>query len=158
MCLELIYENSESKNMVSYSYLAVEDKMIINKVFEDEDSINGINYSDFFESDSFLWIRLEDESGNPLLTSLINYFDIPEYEGSLCQELTNLYNSDLYTELIDNVIEMIIDANDSLGFTTTYIGDLIAEAFEKSDSIYIRTVDFGMYLPSHDDLHPFFYT
>jgi hypothetical protein len=53
---------------------------------------------------------------------------------------------------------MIIDATVVCGFTDTYIGDLIVEAYEECSLINIRTVDFGMHLPSYNDLHPFYDT
>lgn len=159
MCLEMIYRNSPSEYMVDYAYLAVKDKMIVNKVFEDENSINGIYYGGHFPDEGYVWVRIEDKNSEPLLTALINYSDIEEYEGSLCQQLTSLSNEELFDELTDNIVEMIIDADIISGFSRTYIGKLIEEAFNEDGScIFIRTVDFGMHLPSYDDLHPFYDT
>ena len=152
------YKDSDSEYMVDYSYLAIKDKMIVNKVFEDKMSINGINYGGNFIDEGYIWLRLEDKKGEPLLTALINYSDTLEYEGSLCEALTELCNNDLGDELIQNTIDMIIDATVVCGFTDTYIGDLIVEAYEECSNISIRTVDFGMHLPSYDDLHPFYDT
>lgn len=157
MCLELTYRNSPSEYMVDYAYLAVKDKMLVNKVFEDDTVINGINYGGDFLDEGYVWIRLE-KGGEPLLTALINYSDSSEWEGSLQQSLTFLYNDDLYGELVNNVIDMMSDANIVSGFSGTYIGELITDAFNESEQIFIQTVDFGMHLPSYDDLHPFYDT
>lgn len=158
MSSNLTYKDSDSEYMVDYSYLAIKDKMIVNKVFEDKMSINGINYGGNFIDEGYIWIRLEDKKGEPLLTALINYSDTLEYEGSLCEALTELHNNDLGDELIQNTNDMIIDATVVCGFADTYIGDLIAEAYEECSLINIRTVDFGMHLPSYNDLHPFYDT
>ena len=44
------------------------------------------------------------------------------------------------------------------GFTDTYIGKLIDEALNETQRYYIRTVDFGMHLPSELEIHPFYDT
>ena len=71
MCLDLLYRNSSSEYMVDFSYLAVKDKILVNKVYESEDEIK---YSGNFEN--YLWMRLENSKGEPVLTTLINYDDI----------------------------------------------------------------------------------
>ncbi len=58
MCLDLVYRNSRTEYLVDFSYLAINDKMLINKVFEDENGMNGVNYGGLF--DSYLWLKMED--------------------------------------------------------------------------------------------------
>ena len=48
MCLDLVYRNSRTEFLVDFSYLAIQDKMLINKVHEDENEMNGINYGGLF--------------------------------------------------------------------------------------------------------------
>ena len=158
MCLELNYRNSSSNCLVDFSYLAVKDKMIVNKVFEDDDIMNGINYGGYYP-EGYLWIRFENKDKEPVLTALINYAYSEEWEGSLQQALTNISNEEeLQEETIDNIVEMFRDAIDFSGFSGTYIGELIDEAVPEIETIFYRVVDFGMHLPSYDDLHPYYDT
>lgn len=159
MCLELTYRNSPSNCLVDFSYLAVKDKMLVNKVFEDEDIMNGINYGGQYPEEGYLWIRFENKEGEPVCTALINYADSEKWEGSLQQALTNISNEEeLQVQAIDNIMEMFDDAIDFSGFTGTYIGEIINEAVPEINTIFYRVVDFGMHLPSYDDLHPYYDT
>lgn len=156
MCTELTYRNSPSEFQVDFSYLAVRDKMIINKVYEDDEEMNGINYGGLYEN--YLWFKLEDTDGDTILTVLINYNDLPYSEetfwGSLQGELTTLYNEELYSDLYSNILDMFLDAVYITGFSGTYIGELIDEALSTPGRFYCRTVDFGMHLPEADNIHP----
>ena len=163
MCLDLLYRNSESEFQVDFSYLAVKDKILVNKVFETESEINGINYGGYF--DNYLWMRLEDSNGEPLITTLINYYDMEcdwedptSFWKTLQGQLTQLSNDVDGDDLIYNCMEMFWDATIISGFHETYIGNLINESMEEVASFYIRTVDFGMHLPSELEIHPFYDT
>lgn len=163
MCLSLLYRNSKSEFQVDFSYLAVKDKVLVNKVFETETVINGIDYGGYY--DNYLWMRLKDSNGCPIMTALINYYDI-EYDcedqtsfwKTLQGQLTQLNNNEFGEDLIYNCMEMFWDATIISGFYETYVGDLINEAFNDVNNFYIRTVDFSMHLPSKLDIHPFYDT
>ena len=163
MCLDLTYRNSRSEFLVDFSYLAIRDKMIVNKVHEDENIVNGINYGGFFEN--YLWMRLENSKGEPVLTTLINYDDIEcdfkdkeSFWKTLQGQLTHLSNEEYGDELVYNCAEMLYDTLLVSGFTDTYIGKLIDEALNETQRYYIRTVDFEMHLPSELEIHPFYDT
>lgn len=160
MCTELTYRNSPSEFLVDLSYLAIRDKMIVNKVYEDDTEINGINYGGLYEN--YLWFKLEDTKKNTVLTALINYDDLPFSEEtfwcSLQGQLTTLYNEELYSDLYSNVLDMFLDAVYISGFSETYIGELIDKSLSTPGRFYCRTVDFGMHLPSEDYIHPEFDT
>jgi hypothetical protein len=160
MCLDLLYRNSSSEYMVDFSYLAVKDKILVNKVYESEDEIK---YSGNFEN--YLWMRLENSKGEPVLTTLINYDDIEcdfkdkeTFWKTLQGQLTHLSNEEYGDELVYNCAEMLYDTLLVSGFTDTYIGKLIDEALNETQRYYIRTVDFGMHLPSELEIHPFYDT
>lgn len=160
MCLDLLYRNSSSEYMVDFSYLAVKDKILVNKVYESEDEIK---YSGNFEN--YLWMRLENSKGEPVLTTLINYDDIEcdfkdkeSFWKTLQGQLTHLSNEEYGDELVYNCAEMLYDTLLVSGFTDTYIGKLIDEALNETQRYYIRTVDFGMHLPSELEIHPFYDT
>lgn len=160
MCLDLLYRNSSSEYMVDFSYLAVKDKILVNKVYESEDEIK---YSGNFEN--YLWMRLENSKGEPVLTTLINYDDIEcdfkdkeSFWKTLQGQLTYLSNEEYGDELVYNCAEMLYDTLLVSGFTDTYISKLIDEALNETQRYYIRTVDFGMYLPSELEIHPFYDT
>lgn len=160
MCLDLLYRNSSSEYMVDFSYLAVKDKILVNKVYESEDEIK---YSGNFEN--YLWMRLENSKGEPVLTTLINYDDIEcdfkdkeSFWKTLQRQLTHLSNEEYGDELVYNCAEMLYDTLLVSGFTDTYIGKLIDEALNETQRYYIRTVDFGMHLPSELEIHPFYDT
>lgn len=160
MCLDLLYRNSSSEYMVDFSYLAVKDKILVNKVYESEDEIK---YSGNFEN--YLWMRLENSKCEPVLTTLINYDDIEcdfkdkeTFWKTLQGQLTHLSNEEYGDELVYNCAEMLYDTLLVSGFTDTYIGKLIDEALNETQRYYIRTVDFGMHLPSELEIHPFYDT
>lgn len=160
MCLDLLYRNSSSEYMVDFSYLAVKDKILVNKVYESEDEIK---YSGNFEN--YLWMRLENSKGEPVLTTLINYDDIEcdfkdkeSFWKTLQGQLTHLSNEEYGDELVYNCAEMLYDTLLVSGFTDTYIGKLIDEALDETQRYYIRTVDFEMHLPSELEIHPFYDT
>lgn len=73
-------------------------------------------------------------------------------------QLTQLSNDEDREDLIYNCMEMFWDATGVSGFHETYIGNLIDESMAKVDRFYIRTVDFGMHLPSELEIHPFYDT
>lgn len=165
MCLDLIYRNSKSEFLVDFSYLAIQDKMIVNKVYEDEDetspnTMNGINYGGIYEN--YLWLKLEDTNGDTILTTLINYDDLPYNEetfgGSLQGQLTALWNEELWRDLYSNVLDMFLDSIYTAGFAGTYIGELIDVSLSAPGKFYCQVVDFGMHLPSEDYIHPEFDT
>ena len=160
MCLDLLYRNSSSEYMVDFSYLAVKDKILVNKVYESEDEIK---YSGNFQN--YLWMRLENSKGEPVLTTLINYDDIEcdfkdkeSFWKTLQGQLTHLSNEEYGDELVYNCAEMLYDTLLVSGFTDTYIGKLIDEALNETQRYYIRTVDFEMHLPSELEIHPFYDT
>lgn len=161
MCLDLVYRNSRSEYLVDFSYLAIKDKMLINKVFEDENEINGVNYGGIF--DTYLWLKLEDLEGETILTALINYNDCGDvpyseqtFKSSLQSELTALWNEELWSDLYSNVLDMFVDCVHLSGFWGTYIGSLIDEAVSSPGKYYCQVTDFGMHLPSEDYIHPEF--
>ena len=160
MCLDLTYRNSRSEFLVDFSYLAIGDKMIVNKVREDENIVNGINYGGFF--DNYLWLKLEDTSGRTILTALINYDDLPyseeTWKSSLQGQLTALWNEEMWSDLYSNVLDMFIDSTYTTGFNGTYIGELIDETLSSPGRFYCQVVDFGMHLPDADYIHPEFDT
>lgn len=160
MCLDLTYRNSKSEFLVDFSYLAIRDKMIVNKVHEDENEINGINYGGLFEN--YLWLKLEDTTGEKILTALINYDDIPysndTFWNSLQGQLTTLWNEELWDELYSNVLDMFLDSIYTTGFAGTYIGELIDAALSTPGKFYCQVTDFGMHLPDTDYIHPEFDT
>lgn len=56
MCLELLYENSESKFQVDFSYLAINDKIIVNKMLLVDES-----EEDYGFYNNKIFIRLESK-------------------------------------------------------------------------------------------------
>lgn len=108
MCLDLTYRNSRSEFLVDFSYLA-----IVNKVREDENIVNGINYGGFF--DNYLWMKLEDASGRTILTAL--------------------WNEEMWGDLYSNVLDMFIDST----YTTTYIGELIDKTLSSPGRFYVSS-------------------
>ena len=56
MSSDSTYRDSDSEYMLDYSYLAIKDKMIVNKVFEDKMSTNGINYGGNFLEQGYIWV------------------------------------------------------------------------------------------------------
>ena len=163
MCLDLVYRNSRTEFLVDFSYLAIQDKMLINKVHEDENEMNGINYGGLF--DSYLWLKMEDLEGNTILTALINYYncdDLPyseeTFKESLQGELTALWNEELWSDLYSNILDMFVDSVQVSGFWGTYIGELIDNTLSTPGRYYCQVTDFGMHLPSEDYIHPEFDT
>lgn len=162
MCLDLLYRNSKSEFLVDFSYLAIRDKMIVNKVHEDdgENSMNGVNYGGLFEN--YLWLKLEDTEGETILTALINYADLPyskeTFPDSLQGNLTALWNEEMWDDLYSNVLDMFLDSTYTTGFNGTYIGDLIDETLSTPGKFYCQVTDFGMHLPDADYIHPEFDT
>lgn len=160
MCLDLLYRNSKSEFLVDFSYLAIRDKMIVNKVHDDKIDISGINYGGLFEN--YLWLKLEDISGETILTALINYDDLPyteeTFHNSLQWNLTALWNEEMWVDLYSNVLDMFLDSTYTTGFNGTYIGDLIDEALSTPGKFYCQVTDFGMHLPDAEYIHTEFDT
>lgn len=164
MCLELIYENSTNRGMVDFAYLAVNDKMIINKSYNSPTEFDNAyieTHSGYYNSHILVKFNADD---NTIMTALLNFEDInlddfeKSWNLSLTKALTDLSNDSLMEELFDNVITMFDDACYNAGFYKTYIGELINLALNTTDSFYCRAVDFQMHVPSNDDLHPGFDT
>lgn len=143
MCAELTYRNSGSEFLVDFSYLAIDDKMIVNKTYNIEDDLKEGGMFD-----TYLWIRLEDQDNNPIITALINYQDDGNLQNTLC-----LLEGD---ELISNVMDMFEDSIASSGFYQTYIGELLNEALEEVSIFRCRPADFKITEPSEFDMHPFY--
>lgn len=143
MYAELTYRNSGSEFLVDFSYLAIDDKMIVNKTYNIEDDLKEGGMFD-----TYLWIRLEDQDNNPIITALINYQDDGNLQNTLC-----LLEGD---ELISNVMDMFEDSIASSGFYQTYIGELLNEALEEVSIFRCRPADFKITEPSEFDMHPFY--
>jgi hypothetical protein len=149
MCLELIYQNSQHAGVVDFSYLAINEKIIVNKTnYGDEENPHG----GFFNS--HLWVQWNNENSNIVITALLNYDDNNEWDNSLQKQLVDLQNNDCSKEVVDNIIDMVCDALHNSGFLGTYVGDLFDEAQTNCEMIYFRTVDFLMHEPSNEDKHP----
>lgn len=155
MCLELTYANSPADGLVEFAYLAVGDKIIINKSQIETDD-DGERYVETHggQYESHLWMQWNDNDGNIILTALLNYHDSDEYEGSLNESLVYLDNHGLGDELMSNITDMYIDAFHNAGFCGTYVGELLQDANQKTNMIYWRTVDFQMHEPSKENIHP----
>lgn len=148
MCLELLYENSESKFQVDFSYLAINDKIIVNKMLLVDES-----EEDYGFYNNKIFIRLE--SKDDIITMLINYDD---EDDELLKSLLYLQNNDLYDELFSNIIDIITDTMINYGFTESYIGNEIFSIIEKPLDVIVRLVDFQMNLPTENDIHPLYDT
>lgn len=148
MCLELLYENSESKFQVDFSYLAINDKIIVNKMLLVDES-----EEDYGFYNNKIFIRLE--SKDDIITMLINYDD---EDDELLKSLLYLQNNDLYDELFSNIIDIITDTMVNYGFTESYIGNEIFSIIEKPLDVIVRLVDFQMNLPTENDIHPLYDT
>lgn len=155
MCVELEYVNSDSCGLVEFAYLAVDDKIIINKSFIDTDE-DGEEYVETHGGTlhSYLWMQWNDSENNIVLTALLNYDLNDKYEGSLNEALVHMDNHGLKDELCSNITDMYIDALHNAGFCGTYVGKLLEEANQKSSMIYWRTVDFQMHEPEEGNCHP----
>jgi allophanate hydrolase subunit 1 len=155
--MELIYDNSQSKGMVDIAYLAIDDKMLVNKMYLDSDGVYTKTYSHY---DNELWLRFEskDKESNTMMTLLLTYDDTDEWDTSLMKELTNLHNEELFEELYDNEYTMIFDAIFACGFNDTYIGDMIEKSIQENAIVFSRECDFMMWLPSKNELHPLYDT
>lgn len=149
MCLELIYQNSTHVGVVDFSYLAIGDKIIVNKTnYEDDENPHG----GFFNS--HLWVQWNDKDSNITITALMNYDDHKEWDDSLQKQLVDLQNNGGSKEVVDNIVDMICDALFNSGFYGTYVGELFDKALSESETIYFRTVDFLMHEPTNEDKHP----
>lgn len=148
MCLELLYENSESKYQVDFSYLAINDKIIVNKMLIVDDSEDDYGFYN-----NKIFIRLESEED--IMTMLINYDD---EDNELLESLLYLQNNDLFDELFSNVIDIVTDTMINYGFTESYIGNEIFSIIEKPLDVIVRLVDFQMNIPEEDNIHPLFDT
>ena len=164
MCLELLYENSPNRGIIDFAYLAIDDKMIVNKSYNspneyDNDHIE--THGGYYNSHIQVKFGVGDTT---IMTALLNFEDInlddfeKSWDLSLTKALTDLSNDDLSEELFDNVLTMFNDACYNAGFYGTYIGELIDSALNNTESFYCRTVDFQMHEPSNEDLHPGFDT
>lgn len=148
MSTESKYKNSESDCLVDIAYLAVNDKVLVNKTYTNEDN-ELENVSHF---DTQLWVSFHGKEDSKM-TVLLTYDDTEEYDSSLQKALTDLSNEDLSEELVQNVFEMLLDALAVSGFNGTYISDLIDDFILYSETVYIRTIDFSMHSPE-DNIHP----
>lgn len=148
MCLELLYENSESKYQVDFSYLAINDKIIVNKMLIVDDSEDDYGFYN-----NKIFIRLE--SAEDIMTMLINYDD---EENELLESLLYLQNNDLFDELYSNVLDIITDTMINYGFIESSIGNEIFSIIEKPLDVIVRLVDFQMNVPEENDIHPLFDT
>ena len=164
MCLELLYENFENRGMVDFSYLAINDKMIVDKSYyspNEDDSDYIETHGGYYNSHIQVKFYADDTT---VMTALLNFEDVDledfelMWDKSLTKALTDLSHANLYDELLDNVMAMFNDACYNAGFYGTYIGELIDSVSEISDNFYCRTVDFQMHVPSKEDLHPGFDT
>jgi len=166
MCLELSYENSANRGMVEFAYLAVNDKMLINKSYrspteDDAEYIetHGGPYNSHIQVKFF-----SDGDTVATITALLNFEDIDlgedeeeflkSWDLSFNKVLTDLSNAGCMEELFDNIATMFNDAYHNAGFCGTYIGELIDAALNSTDIYNCRTTDFQMHVPSNDDLHP----
>lgn len=154
MCLELTYENSPGAGLVEFAYLAVGDKIIINKSYLETDDGEEFVNTHGGQYESHLWTQWNDIDNKIVLTALLNYHDSDEYEGSLNEALVQLDNHGLSDELMSNITSMYIDAFHNAGFRGTYVGELLEEANQKANMIYWRTVDFQMHEPCKENIHP----
>ncbi len=164
------YENSANRGMVEFAYLAVNDKMLINKSYrspteDDAEYIetHGGPYNSHIQVKFF-------SAGNTTatMTALLNFEDIDlgedeeeflkSWELSFNKILTDLSNAGCHEELCDNIMAMFNDAYHNAGFCGTYIGELIDSVLNSTDTYNCRTTDFQMHEPSKDDLHPGFDT
>ncbi|MHB8098023.1 MAG: hypothetical protein ACYDD5_00325 [Sulfuricurvum sp.] len=152
MSTESKYKNSESDLLVDIVYLAVNDKVLVNKIYTSEDD----ELENFSYFDTQLWVSFHGEKDSKM-TVLLTYSDTEEYEASLQKDLTDLSNEDLSEELVQNVFEMFSDALTIHGFNGTYISDLIDDFILYSETVYIRTIDFSMHSPE-DNIHPMYDT
>jgi hypothetical protein len=91
MCMELMYENSPSKGLVDIAYLAVDDKMLVNKTVENE--WGGADNFSFFDNE--IWLKVHTGS-DKILTALITYDDTVEWETSLQKVIVDLGNNPHY--------------------------------------------------------------
>ena len=148
MCLELLYENSESKYQVDFSYLAINDKIIVNKMLIVDDSEDDYGFYN-----NKIFIRLE--SAEDIMTMLINYDD---EDNELLESLLYLQNNDLFNELFSNVIDIVTDTMINYGFTESSIGNEIFSIIEKPLDVIVRLVDFQMNVPEENNIHPLFDT
>ena len=148
MCLELLYENSESKYQVDFSYLAINDKIIVNKMLIVDDSEDDYGFYN-----NKIFIRLE--SAEDIMTMLINYDD---EDNELLESLLYLQNNDLFNELFLNVIDIVTDTMINYGFTESSIGNEIFSIIEKPLDVIVRLVDFQMNVPEENNIHPLFDT
>jgi hypothetical protein len=133
MCMELMYENSPSKGLVDIAYLAVDDKMLVNKTIENE--WGGADNFSFFDNE--IWLRVHTDS-DKILTALITYNDTDEWETSLQKVIVDLGNNDFHIEAIDNVLDMFLDGLGVNGLIGTQTSDLV---FEVLQILLLLTID-----------------
>jgi len=147
MCMELKYRNSKNEFMVDFAYLAIDENMIINKILDDNTS------DDFTLYDNQLWFQIKGDFNT--LTALISYEDEENYDISLRKDLVDMSNQGFIAEVIDNIIDMFVDALIITGLKDGLINKLISEIFNNENNHYTyRTIDFTMHLPSEDYIHP----
>jgi hypothetical protein len=148
--MKSMYRNSPSEYEVDIAYLAIDDKIFVNKTFENEDGLID-NYASY---DNEIWIQVKKEN-TPRLTMLLKYYDNDDYENSLLNDFVDMYNNGFEEEVFSNIIDMFIDALHVAGFSNTYIGELVNNVMEDENiTIYYRFVDFSMHLPTKDNIHP----
>jgi hypothetical protein len=154
MCLELTYTNSKYSGLVFFSYLAVDDKIIINHSTLEERDGEEFVQTHAGPFDSHVWIQWCASDDKPIMTALLSYKDEDMWEGSLCHALTTLHNHQHHKELASNLNEMLYTAVNNGGFFDTYIGDMLANASQNTVTVRSRTVDFQMLEPTLEDVHP----
>ena len=152
---QFIYEDSPAKGLVEFSYLAIDDKIIVDKskIVEDED---GYKYLETHggQYESHLWSQWNDKDDKIIVTMLLNYHDSSTWSDSLNEQLVQLENRGLYDALQDNIVDMYLDAFRNAGFTGTYISQLLVNANNATETVYWRTVDFQMHEADKDNIHP----
>lgn len=163
MCMNLLYKNSPNNGEVDIAYLAINDKMLINKTYMNDCYLE--NYS-FFNNEILVWGK--NKVGATIFTLLLTFNDVEfdwEDENSewrietLQGQLTTLSNENMMDELFDNLFDMISDAIHINGITeNTYLHKLFMQAFNNVNLFYQRTVDFNMHEPTQDNIHPMYDT
>lgn len=149
MCIELTYMNSPSFGYTEFTYLAVGDKVIVDKSIESEDQYN---YDYSYEGTALLKFS---KDGQTVLTALMTYPDYQDYENSVCKQLVDLQNEDMNDEVLDNLMDMFHDAAYQSGFIgKSFVWELIEKSLVDMNQVSWRLVDFETHRPENDNIHP----
>lgn len=161
MCMELIYENSPSKDTVKFDYLAVGENILINEY-------DG-------ECGKQVWARFEQED-EPVMTALISFEDVDVDKIELGEDLakhfsdwsskwkwftlqgqlTNLYNNEMFEELYYNFRDMIEDSLAVCDLNED-LKSVVNEVVNEDCYVKMTTVDFCMHKPDDFgelEIHP----